>query len=169
MILLQSPRHYFIVISKKAIMEQSSYKKMAIMLIISFFIMYGVMFLNVDSADHIYLSLTRTYMSLLMVSPMALLMLILMSKMYTNKKLNRIIVLSSISVFILALVFLRNQTFVSDKQYMQAMIPHHSSAIMTSRHATITDPDVKKLSESIIASQEREIAEMREIIKRMNK
>ena len=150
-------------------MEHGSYKKMAIMLIISFFIMYGVMFLNVDSVNHIYLSLTRTYMSLLMVSPMALLMLGLMGKMYTNKRLNLIIGTSSMVVFILALIFLRNQTFVSDKQYMQAMIPHHSSAIMTSKHATITDPEVKKLSESIIASQQREIEEMKEIIQRMDK
>ena len=150
-------------------MEHGGYKRMAIMLIISFFIMYGVMFLNVDGINHIYLSLTRTYMSLLMVSPMALLMLGLMGKMYTNKRLNLIIGTSSMAVFIFAFIFLRNQTFVSNKQYVQAMIPHHSSAIMTSKHAAITDPEVKKLSESIIASQQREIEVMKEIIRRMEK
>lgn len=139
------------------------------MLVISFLIMYGVMFLNVDSANHIYLSLTRMYMSLLMVTPMALLMLGLMNRMYPNKKLNRVIAIASISVFILSLAFLRSQTFVSDKQYMQAMIPHHSSAILASKHAKITDPEVKKLSERIIESQEREIAEMKGILERMNK
>jgi len=151
----------------KTVMKQSSYKKMALMLTISFVIMYSVMFMNVDSVDHIYLSLTRTYMSLLMVTPMALLMLWLMGNMYPNKKLNKVIGLLSAIVFVLALVFLRNQTFVSDREYMQAMIPHHSSAIMTSKHATITDPEVKKLSEGIIASQEREIAEMKQMLQRM--
>lgn len=149
-------------------MEQGNYKKMALMLIISFFIMYAVMFLNVDSADHIYLSLTRMYMSLLMVSPMALLMLGLMNKMYPDKKLNRLIGICSIAVFILALVFLRNQTFISDTQYMRAMIPHHSSAILTSKHATITDAEVKKLSEGIIASQQREIEEMKNMLQKIN-
>ncbi|MGN6477364.1 MAG: DUF305 domain-containing protein [Flavipsychrobacter sp.] len=148
-------------------MQRSSYKKMALMLAISFVIMYSVMFMNVDSADDIYLSLTRTYMSLLMVTPMALLMLWLMGNMYPNKKLNRVIGLSSAIVFVLALVFLRNQTFVSDREYMQAMIPHHSSAIMTSKHAMITDPEVEKLSEGIIASQEREIAEMKQMVQRI--
>ncbi len=52
---------------------------------------------------------------------------------------------------------------------MKAMIPHHSSAIMTSKNANIKDPEVKKLSEGIIASQEKEIAEMKAIIERMDK
>lgn len=42
-------------------MEKGNYGKMAVMLGVSFAIMYAVMFLNVDSADHIYLSLTRTF------------------------------------------------------------------------------------------------------------
>ena len=139
------------------------------MLVISFLIMYTVMYLNVDRGDHVFLSLTRTYMSLLMVTPMALLMLLLMGKMYPSKKLNVGIALSGICIFVLALIFLRNQVFITDKQYMQAMIPHHSSAILTSKHAKISDPEVKKLSESIIASQEREIEQMKSILERMNK
>jgi uncharacterized protein (DUF305 family) len=50
---------------------------------------------------------------------------------------------------------------------MKAMIPHHSSAIMTSKSANIKDSEVRKLADSIIASQEREIAQMENILKRM--
>ena len=131
---------------------------------ISFLIMYAVMFLNVDKLDHIYLSTTRAYMSLLMVTPMALLMLALMPMMFENKKLNAIIAITSITVFILALTFLRQQTFISDKQYMKAMIPHHSSAILVSQEAKLTDPEVRKLAEEIIQSQEKEIAEMKQLL-----
>ncbi len=148
-------------------MHKSAYKKMAVMLVVSFLIMYSVMFFNVDRADNIHLSLTRLYMALLMVMPMVWLMMGLMGQMYPHKKRNTIIVLSSITVFVLAFIFLRNQTFISDRQYMKAMIPHHSSAILTSKHAAITDPEVKKLSDSIIASQEREIREMENILQRM--
>lgn len=119
--------------------------------------MYVVMFLNVDEIDHVYISITRTYMALLMVAPMAVLMMLMMGTMYHNKKLNSIIIGSGITVFIVAFIFLRNQTFVSDSQYMKAMIPHHSSAIMTSKHAEIKDPEVKILSENIIKSQQEEI------------
>jgi len=40
---------------------------------------------------------------------------------------------------------------------MKAMIPHHSSAIITSKNANIKDPEVKKLSEEIIKSPEEEL------------
>ncbi len=92
-----------------------------------------------------------------------------MSKMYTNKKKNTAIVVSAIVIFVTAFTCLRNQTFISDKEYMQAMIPHHSSAIMTSKHAAIKDPELRKLADSIIASQQREIEQMKGILKRLDK
>ena len=146
-----------------------SYKKFILTLIISFLFMYGIMFLNVDEASHIYLSFNRLYMSVLMVSSMAFVMIVLMGKMYPSKKINTMISVISIVVFIAALAFLRNQTFVGDIQYMKGMIPHHSSAIMTSKNANIKDPEVKKLSEEIIKSQEQEITQMKNILKRMKK
>ena len=141
----------------------------SIMMIISFIIMYGVMFLNVDEANHIYLSTTRTYMALLMVSPMAVVMILMMGKMYPNKKMNTGVIIGGIVLFGIVLAGLRTQTPIGDVQYMKAMIPHHSSAIMVSKHANIKDPEVKKLSEGIIASQEKEIAEMKAILERMDK
>jgi len=144
-----------------------SYKMFSIMMLISFLIMYSAMFLNIDDVSHIYLSLNRTYMALLMMSPMAVVMMLMMGSMYPNKKTNALIVAGGIIVFVVAFIFLRNQTFVSDVQYMKGMIPHHSSAIMTSKHANIKDTQVKALSDSIIKSQEEEISEMKAAIKRL--
>lgn len=141
---------------------------MALMLIVSFIIMYIVMFLNADKLSDIYFSLTRTYMTLLMTAPMALLMLALMPGMYASKKLNTAITIIAISVFTFALTALRSQAFISDIQYLRAMIPHHSSAIMTSKNANIKDPEVRRLSDSIIKSQEREIKQMKKILDRLN-
>jgi uncharacterized protein (DUF305 family) len=50
---------------------------------------------------------------------------------------------------------------------MKGMIPHHSLAIMTSKHVNIKDTEVKALSDSIIKSQEEEISEMKAAIKRL--
>ena len=130
-------------------------------LIISFFIMYLVMFLNITEFSHYYTSITRMYMAILMVAPMAVVMILMMGKMYPNKKMNAGIITARIAVFILTLAALRTQTPINDVQYMKAMIPHHSSAILTSKKANIQDPDVKKLSEEIIKAQEEEIAEMK--------
>lgn len=146
-----------------------SYNKFFGMLLISFLVMYGVMFLNIDQLSHYHTSLTRMYMALLMVAPMALIMLGMMGKMYPDKKRNRVIGAAAVTVFVLALLGLRTQTPIGDVQYMKAMIPHHSSAIMVSRHADIKDPEVKKLSEQIIKSQEAEIAEMEAMLRRLNK
>jgi uncharacterized protein (DUF305 family) len=144
-----------------------SYSKLLLMLFISFLVMYIVMFLNMDRLSHYHTSLTRIYMSLLMVTPMAVVMLLMMGKMYQDKKKNTLLVVASSILFVVILVALRTQTPVGDLQYMKAMIPHHSSAILVSKHAKITDPEVKELSEQIIRSQEEEIAEMEAILQRL--
>ena len=147
--------------------EKSNYGKFAIMLGTSFIIMYAVMFLNADVFDHVMLSHTRTYMTILMVAPMAFTMLLFMWGMYTNRKMNFIILGLSVIIFIIALVGLRLQTFIGDEQWMKAMIPHHSSAIMVSQKAHLKDPEAIKLAEEIIEAQEREIAKMKKMIYRL--
>ncbi len=150
-------------------MQSMSYKKFVVMMVISFIIMYTVMFLNVIEIKHYHTSLTRIYMAILMVAPMATVMMLLMGKMYPDKKINMGITISSIVVFIVTLIALRAQVPIGDVQYMKAMIPHHSSAILTSERADITDPEVKKLSEEIIKAQRKEIAEMEAAIDRLAK
>lgn len=144
-----------------------NYMKFGLMMIVSFVIMYAVMFLNADQFDHVYLSNTRTYMTLLMVAPMAISMMLFMWSMYENKKLNYAILTVSAVVFIATLTMLRNQTLIKDVQYMKAMIPHHSSAIMVSQKATFEDPETEQLAKDIIEAQKREIAQMKEIIYRL--
>jgi amino acid transporter len=148
--------------------QTKNYKKLSLMLTISFVIMYTVMFFNVDRFDHIYLNLNRTYMSLLMVTPMAVIMMLIMSSMFMNKKLNIIFITGSILLFILSFIGLRDQSFVGDKNYMQGMIPHHSSAILVSKAAVIEDPELQELAKEIIRSQEEEIAQMKKILERLN-
>ena len=144
-----------------------TYKKFSLMMFISFFIMYIVMFLNINSIAHYHTSITRIYMALLMVAPMAVVMLLMMGKKYPNKMLNIGIVAGAVIIFALVLTGLRTQTPIGDVQYMKAMIPHHSSAILVSKNANLKDPEVKKLAEQIIQSEEKEIAEMETILDRM--
>ena len=150
-------------------MKNGSYLKFALMLAISFIIMYAVMFLNVDKFDHVYLSVTRFYMTFLMIAPMAVVMLLFMRDMYKNKKLNLAIIGVSILLFVLTLVFLRTQAFIGEREYMKAMIPHHSSAILTSQEADLRDAEVQKLAREIIEAQEREIDLMRRLLEKTNR
>lgn len=78
-----------------------------------------------------------------------------------------VIIAIAVMVVIGSLYGLRSQTFIKDVEYMKAMIPHHSSAIMVSEQATLEDPETRKLAEDIIEAQKREIAQMKKIIYRL--
>ena len=99
-----------------------------------------------------------------MGSVMAVVMLSFMWKMYDNKKWNIIILGARFLIFGVSLWLVRSQATIDDVDYMQAMIPHHSIAILASERATIEDERVRKLADEIIAAQEREIAEMKILI-----
>lgn len=150
-------------------MKHGSYLKFALMLATSFVIMYAVMFLNVAEFDHVYLSVMRFYMTILMIAPMVVVMLLFIKGMYKDQKINLAILSGSVLLFILTFYFVRTQAFIGDTQYMKAMIPHHSSAILTSSQADINDPEVKKLAEEIIKAQEKEIALMKQYLDRLNR
>jgi uncharacterized protein (DUF305 family) len=145
------------------------YGKFAAMIATSTVVMYGLMYLNTYEFDHIRYSQTRLWMALLMGAVMAVIMLGFMMDMYKSKKANIAIVAGSALVFVLSLWLVRSQATVSDVDYMRAMIPHHSIAIMTSRRAHIRDARVRKLADGIIEAQVREIGEMNRLIADLGK
>ncbi len=135
------------------------YRKFGAMVGTATVIMFGLMYLNTYSADHVYFSQTRAYMALLMGAVMAIVMLLFMRKVYENRQLNTAIYVGSALLVALSLWLVRSQATVDDVSWMRAMIPHHSIAILTSERATITDPRVRRLADGIIEAQRREIAE----------
>ncbi|WP_071130392.1 DUF305 domain-containing protein [Enterococcus timonensis] len=145
----------------------NKYGKFLVMILVSTVIMFGMMYLNVFSIDHIFFSQTRAFMALMMGAVMAMIMILFMWKMYDKKKINIGILIVSLLVFGGSLYMVRSQTAVDDTKWMKAMIPHHSIAILTSSRADLTDPEVKELAEKILTAQEEEIEEMKELIKRL--
>ncbi len=142
----------------------SSYGRFIAMVGTSTAIMFGLMYLNTYSLEHIYWSETRFYMTFVMGAVMAVVMLLFMWSMYKSMTANVAILAGSAVLFAGALWLVRSQETVQDESWMSAMIPHHSIAIMTSKRAEITDPRVKMLAEEIVVAQDREIAEMRYLL-----
>ena len=127
-------------------------------------IMFGLMYLNTYELDHVFWSETRFWMTFVMGGMMMIVMLLFMWGMYKDKTKNFIILGVGALTFAVALWLVRSQATVNDEEYMAAMIPHHSIAVLTSSRAEITDPRVRKLADSIIEAQVKEIAEMKMLI-----
>ena len=139
------------------------------MVVTATIIMFGLMYLNTYSIDHIYFSETRAFMALVMGATMTFVMLTFMLGMYSNRRVNAGLFIGSVAVFIGALWLVRSQATVDEVAWMKAMIPHHSIAILTSERAHLQDPRVRKLAESIIESQRREIDEMKALIMNLSR
>ena len=141
-----------------------SYIRFGLMIGTSTVIMYFLMHFNIFELSHFTFSQMRIYMAIMMGAVMAIIMLLFMWKMYKNKRANYIILGVSIVTFAVSFGLIRSQATIGDTSWMKAMIPHHSTAIMTSERANLTDPRVQELSEEIIQAQIEEIEEMRRLI-----
>ncbi len=127
-------------------------------------IMFFLMYTNSFDADDLFWSETRFWMMFVMGGAMMIVMLLFMWGMYKDRTKNFIILGVGAITMALALWLVRSQTTVDDTEYMAAMIPHHSIAIMTSERASLKDPRVSELAQAIIVAQRREIAEMKYLI-----
>lgn len=145
-------------------MKYKNYIRFFVMIAVSTVVMYGLMYLNTYDSSHIFYSQTRMWMALIMGSIMAIVMMLFMWGMYANRRANIAILTTSAAIFCMSLYLVRSQDTVNDVDYMRAMIPHHSIAILTSRRANIHDPRVRDLADEIIEAQVREIAEMKKLI-----
>lgn len=143
----------------------SSYGRFFAMIATSMSTMFFLMYLHsYQILDHAWFSETRLFMTFLMGAVMIVIMLAFMLNMYKNKKVNIVIFIGATLLFISSLWLVRSQVTVTDVDYMEGMIPHHSIAILTSDRARIKDTRVRQLADEIIEAQRKEIKEMEWLI-----
>ena len=143
-----------------------SYLVFGIELFVDFVIMYLVMYTMIATFDHFYLNLNNTYMTLMMVAPMAVVMMIAMRSMFPSKKANAAILVAAVVTFAASYYGMRTQALVGDEEFLRSMIPHHSGAILMCEQAVITDPEISTLCDQIVKSQREEISSMKTILAR---
>lgn len=146
--------------------QKAPYRGLFIMLLAHFLIMFAVMYTMVDSWSNVIVNINQLYMTMMMVTPMTIGMLLFMSSMYPNKKINLFLHVFSVILFLMFLYFMRDQTFVGNKQFLKSMIPHHAGAILMCEEANLSDPEIINFCDEIIETQENEIARMKEMLKR---
>lgn len=147
-------------------MGKSPYLMFGANLLASGIVMYFVMYTMIDSTAGLYNNLNNLYMTLMMVTSMALFMLWMMPGMFPDRKSKIILTLAFAAVFLLSLYGMRTQALVGNDQFLRAMIPHHSGAILMCEKSAISDPEIKQLCEGILASQTAEIAQMKAMLAR---
>lgn len=135
--------------------------RFAAMIATSTFIMFFLMYQLIYSLDHAMFSMNRMIASLVMGAVMTVVMLGYMWSMYQGKTTKIAVVAGAVLLGAVLLYVNRSQAVIGDTQFMNSMIPHHSIAINNARKADIRDPRVRKLADEIIASQVREIREMK--------
>ena len=138
-------------------MNQNHYRRLLVMTVLSFISMYTLTYVMVATLDHVYININKFYMAGLMTAPMIVIELLLMGAMYPNKKLNAALMGGSIVIGLVLLLFVRQQTLIGDQQFLRSMIPHHAGAILMCEQASVKDPELVELCQSIIASQQEEI------------
>lgn len=143
------------------------YGQLLMMVGLSFASMYALMYAMVDSIGNVYPNFNQFYMAGLMTAPMVIIEVGLMRGMYRNRKLNIMIVAISIVALLAFFAAIRQQTAISDTQFLKSMIPHHAAAILMCEKAPVHDAEIQQLCRSIISSQQREIDQMKAKVRQL--
>lgn len=146
---------------------RSPYTRLAMMTLVHLAIMYAAMFAMINRGAYFYNNINMLYMAVLMAAPVTLFMLISMRHMYPNQKLNIALCVVFALLTLASYGAIRAQAGVGDRQFLRAMIPHHSGAILMCNEASIQDAEIQSLCKNIITSQQSEIDQMKVILTRL--
>ena len=137
------------------------YQRLVAMTLLSFISMYILMYAMVNELANVYPNFNQFYMAGLMTAPMVVIELALMGAMYKNTKLNALLMaIGGIAFFML----IRQQTAISDEQFLKSMIPHHAGAILMCQQASLQGAEVKELCKGIMSGQASEIIRMKALL-----
>ena len=151
-------------------MTRKHYVMLGVNMFLSAIVMYVAMYSMIWSLADFFNNLNMFYMALIMWAPMGALMLITMASMYSDKKLNIILYAGFALLLALSFFAMRDQSLVGDRQFLRAMIPHHSGALTMCNRASIKDAEIRQLCfkpNGIVESQTREIKQMNGILNRL--
>lgn len=140
------------------------YRTLALMALLSFAVMYILMYAMVDRFENAVPNLNQAYMAALMAAPMVVIELILMRHMYRDARANLISYALCAFIGVGSFFAIRSQTAIGDAEFLRSMVPHHAGAILMCEQAQVTDPEIRELCQGIIASQQQEIAQMKEML-----
>ena len=131
-------------------------------------ILFNPMNMLAYSVEHLYFSTTLFYGGLLMASNMIWSHEIV--KYLTTTHINKNVFVVGIIMTCFSVFLLRSQLFVSHKEWLRRMIPHHSTALTTTTKLLDNDKSISdnskifRLAKDILYNQDVEIRYMQTLI-----
>jgi uncharacterized protein (DUF305 family) len=141
--------------------QKGHYRRLLVMTVVSFVAMYILMYAMTDRLANVYANFNQFYMAGLMTAAMVIIELLVMSGMYPQRRTNAVLLIVSAVALVGFFAAIQKQTAISDRQFLRSMIPHHSGAILMRGQASLQDPELVRLCDSIKSSQASEIALMK--------
>lgn len=141
------------------------YRMFWVNMVLGLVVMYVVMFSMIDGAGDFRNNLNMFYMAVTMWGPMGFFMLATMPGMYPNKRANLALYILFALLTVGSFWATRAQALINDRQFINAMIPHHSGAILMCRGANLSDSELVTLCGEITKAQREEILRMEKIAK----
>ena len=129
--------------------------------LIQYFVMSPIMSYKIENITN---SLGKVYLSTLMGLFMILLEIAMHDHQYNVFSVKNYVFVGGL---ILVFIYLyRTQKYITDKQYLEEMIEHHSMALLTSNRILekTNDYNVSKLAKTIIQTQMDEIQRMKDML-----
>ena len=132
--------------------------------IVQFFLMSTIM---TNRMENITNSLGKVYLSIIMGLYMVGIEIMMHDHQYTVFSMKYYIFIGILLVLFIYLY--REQKYITDKQYLEEMIEHHSMALLTSNKILekTDNYNVSKIAKNIIQKQGDEIREMKGILKKL--
>jgi uncharacterized protein (DUF305 family) len=137
------------------------YRHLLVMTALSFVAMYVLMYAMVDRLANVHNSLNQAYMAGLMAAPMVIIELAVMRAMYKDRRRSIAFAVGASVVLVACWFAIRRQAAIGDRQFLRSMIPHHAGAILMCQQAAVRDAEIQQLCREIIASQQKEIDQMK--------
>ena len=136
-----------------------------VMFLGSFIIQYFLMSLIMsNSFENMRNSLGKVYLSVIMGLYMMGLEIMMHDHYYSIFSTKYYVIIGGLLCLFIYLY--KTQKYITDKQYLEEMIEHHSMALLTSNEILkkTDNYNVSKLAKNIIQKQEDEIRDMKEIL-----
>lgn len=145
------------------------YARFAVMIALATFLIFCVSYLNVYQADHLWFSAGRLWMAVAAGAAVAVVVVLFSPDVYRSVPANSVIVAAAAAVFAAAVWLVRTEDGVHELEFLRAMVPQHSAAILLAERAHLRDPRVRELARRIATNDAQDIAQMEKLIVELEK